>query len=196
LIRFGGVEQVREGTRDEFRAAAMENFARDCRFGWRALRRAGGFLSVAVLTLATRHRRDDRDIQRRRGVLLRPLLYPDQDRLVDEVPTLGVDPFYASPAICMAYRDHNRTFDAIGHWNWDSSPATITGAESSVSRSHSEISIAGRFILDVQILRHHHGSSAELRGFRPHCAPARLTRLSRAWGTRPPPTNRAARPTV
>jgi predicted permease len=52
LIRFGGVEQVREGTRDEFRAARLEHFARDLRYGLRALRRHPAFSTMAVLSLA------------------------------------------------------------------------------------------------------------------------------------------------
>src|SRR5262247_2278130 len=52
LIRFGGVEQVRERTRDEFRAATIENLARDVRYGLRSLRRHPGFSAMAVLSLA------------------------------------------------------------------------------------------------------------------------------------------------
>jgi putative ABC transport system permease protein len=52
LIRFGGVEQVRERTRDEFRAAHIENLARDVRYGLRSLRRHPGFSAMAVLSLA------------------------------------------------------------------------------------------------------------------------------------------------
>src|SRR5688572_11990449 len=52
LIRFGGVEQVREGTRDEFRAARLEHFARDIRYGLRSLRRHPAFSAMAVLSLA------------------------------------------------------------------------------------------------------------------------------------------------
>jgi hypothetical protein len=52
LIRFGGVEQVRERTRDEFRAAAIEHLARDVRYGLRSLRRHPGFSAMAVLSLA------------------------------------------------------------------------------------------------------------------------------------------------
>ncbi|HLG59834.1 MAG TPA: ABC transporter permease [Vicinamibacterales bacterium] len=52
LIRFGGVEQVRERTRDEFRAALIENLARDVRYGLRSLRRHPGFSAMAVLSLA------------------------------------------------------------------------------------------------------------------------------------------------
>ena len=52
MIRFGGVEQVRERTRDEFRAAALEHLARDVRYGLRSLRRNPGFSAMAVLSLA------------------------------------------------------------------------------------------------------------------------------------------------
>ena len=52
LIRFGGVEQVRERTRDEFRAGPLEHVARDVRYGLRSLRRHPGFSAMAVLSLA------------------------------------------------------------------------------------------------------------------------------------------------
>src|SRR6185436_14046877 len=52
LIRFGGVEQVRERTRDEFRAAPIEHLARDVRYGLRSLRRHPAFSAMAVLSLA------------------------------------------------------------------------------------------------------------------------------------------------
>ncbi|HZI81274.1 MAG TPA: ABC transporter permease [Vicinamibacterales bacterium] len=52
LIRFGGVEQVREQTRDQFRAAPLEHLARDVRYGLRSLRRHPGFTAMAVLSLA------------------------------------------------------------------------------------------------------------------------------------------------
>jgi predicted permease len=52
LIRFGGVEQVRERTRDEFRLASIEHLARDVRYGLRSLRRHPAFSATAVLSLA------------------------------------------------------------------------------------------------------------------------------------------------
>ena len=52
LIRFGGVEQMREQTRDEFRAGPLEHLARDVRYGLRSLRRHPGFTAMAVLSLA------------------------------------------------------------------------------------------------------------------------------------------------
>ena len=85
LLRFGGVEQVRERTRDEFRAARLEDLVRDVRFGWRALLRAPGFLIVAVITLALGIGATTAMFSVVYGVLLRPLPYPDQDRLVEIV---------------------------------------------------------------------------------------------------------------
>ncbi len=52
LIRFGGVEQMRERTRDEFRAGLIEHLARDVRYGLRSLRRHPGFTAMAVLSLS------------------------------------------------------------------------------------------------------------------------------------------------
>ena len=130
LVRFGGVTQARERTRDEFRAAHLENLARDVRFGWRALQRSPGFLATVALTLALGIGATTAMFSIVHGVLLQPLPYPHQERLVEivhEVPELGVDRWLASPAIYFGYRDHNRTFDAIGHWDWDDSPVTVSG---------------------------------------------------------------------
>jgi putative ABC transport system permease protein len=52
LLKFGGLERVRESTRDEFRSALFEDSVRDLRYGFRALRRAPGFTVVSSVTLA------------------------------------------------------------------------------------------------------------------------------------------------
>ena len=52
LLKFGGVEGVRETTRDQVRPALLEDAARDLRHGARVLRRAPGFTAAALVTLA------------------------------------------------------------------------------------------------------------------------------------------------
>src|SRR5260370_32154325 len=52
LLRFGGLERVKESTRDEIRPALLEDSVRDLRHGLRVLRRAPGFTAAALVTLA------------------------------------------------------------------------------------------------------------------------------------------------
>src|SRR5688572_12699661 len=82
LLSFGGVQQFREQHRAERGTRFIERLAQDLRYGARRLRREYGFTlpmiaalgvgigaTVAVLVLVD-------------AVLLRPLPYPDADRLV------------------------------------------------------------------------------------------------------------------
>ncbi len=130
FILFGGTEATKERARDQFRPPLLEHFLRDLRHGRRALMRAPGFTVTAVLTLALGIGATTTMFSVVNGVLLRPLPYPEQDRLIElvhEAPGVNIDEYYASPAIYFAYRDHGRAFDAVGLWDWDSSPVTVTG---------------------------------------------------------------------
>jgi predicted permease len=82
LIRFGGVERVKEQTRDEFRPALLEDFLRDLRYGARVLRRAPAFAIVAIATLGLGIGAAAAVFSVVEGVLLSPLPYPNADRIV------------------------------------------------------------------------------------------------------------------
>ncbi len=127
LIKFGGVDRAKERTRDEFRATSIEDFFRDIRYGGRALLRAPGFTIVATLTLALGIGATTAMFSVVNGILLRPLPYPEQDRLIELVHSVGSGQILASPAVYFGYRDHSRTFEAVGLWDWDASPVTVTG---------------------------------------------------------------------
>src|SRR5258708_3248554 len=49
---FGGLEQTKEIYRDQRSIPFFENLFQDLRFAFRGLRRAPGFVSVAILTMA------------------------------------------------------------------------------------------------------------------------------------------------
>ncbi len=131
MLAFGNVESTKEATRDQFRLASVEDFVRDLRYGGRALLGAPGFAAVAVLTLALGIGATTAMFSVVNGILLRPLPYPEQDRLIElvhEAPGIGIARLLASPAVYFGYRDHSRTFESVGMWDWDSSPVTVTGA--------------------------------------------------------------------
>ncbi|MGE3276626.1 MAG: ADOP family duplicated permease [Vicinamibacterales bacterium] len=131
VLRFGAVERTREQTRDQFRFVRLEDLWRDLRHGARSLARARSFTIIATLTLALGIGATTAMFSVVNGVLLRPLPYPDQDRLIElvhEAPAVGIDQLYACPAVYFGYRDHSRTFESVGLWDWDGSPVTVTGA--------------------------------------------------------------------
>jgi predicted permease len=103
---------------------------RDVRYAIRALRRAPGFAVVSVVTLGLGLGAATAVFSVVNGVLIKPLSYPDPERLVSvwnrargsattgEVP-LSVTQFFT-------YRDENQVFEAFGLWS--SGRATVTAS--------------------------------------------------------------------
>src|SRR5205085_10564411 len=63
-----------------------------------------------------------------RGILLKPLPYPNPDSLVgvwQTAPGLNLKEVNASPSTYFTYREENRTFEDIGLWRNDS--LSVTG---------------------------------------------------------------------
>ena len=74
------------------RSLMLESLWRDLRHGWRLMRRAPAFSAVAVLTLALAIGANTAVFSLVNAVLLRPLPFPDADRLVvitESLPALG-----------------------------------------------------------------------------------------------------------
>jgi putative ABC transport system permease protein len=81
-VRFGGVEPLKERTRDEFRPALLQDFGRDMKVGARMLTRTPAFALAAILTIGLGTGAATAVFSVVNGVLLRPLPYPESDRLV------------------------------------------------------------------------------------------------------------------
>ncbi len=82
MLAFGGLESVREECKDMRKINWISNFVRDTAFGMRMLRKNPGFTAVALLTLALGIGANAAIFTLVRGVLLRPLVNRDENRLI------------------------------------------------------------------------------------------------------------------
>ena len=79
---FGGVEQTKELHRDARSFVWLDDTRRDLQYAVRVLRRAPGYTAAIVLTLAVGMGANTAIFSVISGVVLRPLGYPDADRLL------------------------------------------------------------------------------------------------------------------
>ena len=136
MIRFGGVERVKEDTRDEFRANLFEDFVRDIRYGLRALRRTPAFTAVAALTLALGIGANTAIFSVVNTVLLKPLPYPDADRLVfvwERNTAIGKDRDVAAPPNYLDWKSRNDVFEHLGAYRYGSFSLTGSGEPESLT---------------------------------------------------------------
>jgi putative ABC transport system permease protein len=90
---------------------------KDIFYAIRSLRRQPGFAIVTILTLALGIGANTAVFSVVNGVLLRPLPYPQPERLqyiTSQFPTLGFNQFWVSIPEALEFRDHNQAFSSVG----------------------------------------------------------------------------------
>ena len=126
--RLGDAVRLREAAYDVRGGGFVESLLHDVRYGWRTLRRNPGFTFAALLTLALGIGANSAIFSVASGVLLRPLPYPDPNRLAMVWMTNSrinlLEDWHSFPNY-WDYRAQNTTFDDLAIFNGTS--RTLTG---------------------------------------------------------------------
>jgi len=96
----------------------MQTFRQDLRFAGRMLLKNPGFTAVAVLTLALGIGANTAIFTVVNGVLLKPLPYPDPERLVtlwERSQRRGFEQERVSGPDFIEWREQNRLFEGLAH---------------------------------------------------------------------------------
>lgn len=130
LKSFGGMEQSKEVCREARGVSIVENVMRDISYSLRILLKSYAFTIVVVLTLALGIGANTAIFSFANGILLRPLPYPQSDRLavLDETAVKrGIDSMSVSYPNFLDWREQNKVFEDIGTY-YGTSRFSLSGA--------------------------------------------------------------------
>ena len=130
IVSFGGVQQTREEHREARSARWIEESRRDVRIATRGLARRPAVSIAAILTLALGIGASTAIFSVVNAVILRPLPFPQPDRLVmlwEENPDRGWYKQSAAPANVLDWRERVRAFRDVGAYAEFETTATLTG---------------------------------------------------------------------
>lgn len=118
LADAGGMEQVKQSVRDHRAGTSFETFWQDLRFSIRQLRRSPGFTIAAVTALALGIGANTAIFSVVNTVLLKPLSYPDADRMVQ---FLAPSALLANNLMCVrelhAYQRQTSVFQEVAAYD-------------------------------------------------------------------------------
>jgi predicted permease len=137
MLKFGGVEAMKQDYRAERGLLFIENLMRDVRFALRLLRKSPGFTIAAVLTLAMAIGANAVVFSVLNGLILRPLNVPLAESLYLIERASDKDTSQSYPDY-LDLRDRNHSFDSLAAYsitqvamNTGEGPSLIWGMESS-----------------------------------------------------------------
>ena len=137
LRSMGGLEQRKEQCRDTRKVNWLQDFLQDFRYAARTLRKSPGFTAIAILTLALGIGANSAIFSVVDAILLRPLPYPEPDRLVRiwesslrlDTPRNVVNPFNF-----LDWRDRSQSFESM---------AAISDATTNLSSHGQPVAVPG-----------------------------------------------------
>src|SRR5215471_10838276 len=136
LRAFGNPDLVREKTGATWNWSGLEQFARDLRIGARTLTRTPGFAIIAILITALGIGASVALFTVVRGVLLRPLPFPDSDRLLTlyerSTPTAGGGDFphnQVAGGVYAMWNRENTCFSSLALVRDDSADLSASGGQ-------------------------------------------------------------------
>jgi hypothetical protein len=111
MLKFGGVEAMKQDYRAERGLQLIENLVRDVRFALRMLRKSPGFTAVAVVTLAVAIGANAVVFGVLNALILRPLNVPQAESLwgIERGSDKAVNQSYPD---YRDLRDRNRSFES------------------------------------------------------------------------------------
>jgi predicted permease len=129
---FGNVGLIEQKSREAWQWPALESILADLKFVLRRLRKSPGFTATVLLTLAIGIGANTAVFSVLNSVILKPLPYPEPDRLVslnlDAPGAEGLASFESglrlSGSMYFTFSEHNRTFQSLGIWSPGTSNVT------------------------------------------------------------------------
>src|SRR5919112_2939180 len=140
----------------------MDRLKRDVVYAFRNLRKSPGYALVTILTLALGIGANTAIFSVVNGVILKPLPFPDPERLVlisSQFPALGFDQFWVSAPEFLEFRERNKAFQEVGAYR---AGAVNLGTQDQPRRVNSAIVTSELMpVLGVPALRGRHFTRAD-----------------------------------